>query len=238
MTFRGLRYMSSPCSQPTTLTPLASSTTARSNRSFVASHSLSPPFPLFFFFLSAMARLELPASLLLLTPACNDRTPAGADEASESLAFANVDTFEAVHTSSGDLKDVRYSIDVSELLHEGNTEVYRGTLSVDGRRHRNANVVCKLARGKSSVETLHREADLYRGTLAPLQGRYIPTYVGLFGREAEGGETACLVLTYEGVVMQQSLYTSTIDFRCVLNSISHLIVPARTPGFPLPGRRP
>ncbi|KAM5539891.1 hypothetical protein V8D89_006394 [Ganoderma adspersum] len=167
-----------------------------------------------------MARLELPASLLLLAPASDDKTSAGAEEDPESSGFTTVDSFEAIHTPPGDLKDARYSIDVSDLLHEGTTKVYRGTLSVDGRRHRNADVICKLARGKTSVEALHREADLYRGRLAPLQGRCVPTFLGLFGRETEGEERACLVVTYEGAVMQQSLYTSTIDFRKkVVNAI-------------------
>ena len=172
-----------------------------------------------------MARLELPASLLLLAPAGDDKTPAGAEEGSEPLGFSTVDSFEAIHTPPGDLKDARYSIDVSDLLHEGNSKVYRGTLSVDGRRHRNADVVCKLARGKTSVEALHREADLYRGRLAPLQGRCVPTFIGLFRGEKGNEERACLVLTYEGAVMQQSLYTSTIDFRCVPSTYFCLILP-------------
>ena len=184
-----------------------------------------------------MARLELPASLLLLAPARDDRTSAPAEEGSDPLGFTTVDNIEAIHAPPGDLNDARYSIDVSEVLHEGNTRVYRGTLSVDGHRHRTSDVICKLARGRGSVEALHREADLYRGRLAPLQGRYVPTFVGLFGGETESGETACLVLTYEGTMMQQSLYTSTIDFRCVSGRGCHPVL-ARTPLFPLPGKRP
>ncbi|TBU26647.1 hypothetical protein BD311DRAFT_725811 [Dichomitus squalens] len=156
-----------------------------------------------------MARIECPASLVLHTPACDDRTPADDDVPDVST----LDAFEAVYTPCGD--GARYSVETSQLLHEGSTRVYRGTLTVDGRRPTHSEVVCKLGRRQA----LHREADLYRGKLAPLQGRYVPTFVGLFdgatAAEAEAGDDgmSCLVLTYEGDRMQESLYTRRFFFR-------------------------
>ena len=165
-----------------------------------------------------MARLPARPTLLLLTPAC-DSSPAADDGADpDSLEFTAVDALQAVQVESEDAS--RYSVDVSALLHTGETgcRVFRGALSIDGCRH--SEVVCKMGQGPRLVERIRKEAELYRSELKPLQGRYVPTFVGLFEGNMEGGETACLVLTYEGEPMQLSLYTSGIDFRCVLTSLS------------------
>ncbi|KAI0701267.1 hypothetical protein C8T65DRAFT_579743 [Cerioporus squamosus] len=153
-----------------------------------------------------------PASLLLLTSA----NVAGAfPDDDGAVDFTNVDTLQAVQVrpeSSSNLKGgAQYSVDVSHLLHEGHTRVCQGTLSVDG--HRQGEVVCKIGCGSQVVERLRKEAGLYQGKLASLQGRHVPTFVGLFAGETEEGETACLVLTHEGARMQQSLHISGIDLR-------------------------
>ena len=73
--------------------------------------------------------------------------------------------------------------------------------------------MCKIGSGPQVVARLRKEADLYQGKLTALQGRYIPTFVGLFEGETEEGDTACLVLAHEGERMQQSLHISSIDLR-------------------------
>lgn len=151
--------------------------------------------------------MERSASLLLLAPACLDGSFPGPEGLFD---FTNVDSFQAVHVRAED--SAQYSVDVSQLLHDGpSTRVCKGTLSVDGQRC--SEVVCKLAHGSQQIARLRTEADLYRTKLAPLQGRYVPTFFGLFEGEAQEGETACLVLSYEGEQMQQSLYIASIDFR-------------------------
>ncbi|RDX50542.1 hypothetical protein OH76DRAFT_1402601 [Lentinus brumalis] len=149
-------------------------------------------------------------ALLLLTPA----NAAGAfPDDDGAVDFTHVDTLQAVRVrpEASSKGGAQYSVDVSHLLHEGRARVCQGTLSVDG--HRQGEVVCKIGCGSQVVERIRKEADLYRGKLAPLQGRYVPTFVGLFEGETEDGETACLVLTHEGERMQQSLYISGIDLR-------------------------
>ncbi|RPD82739.1 hypothetical protein L226DRAFT_36200 [Lentinus tigrinus ALCF2SS1-7] len=151
-----------------------------------------------------------PASLLLLTPA----NVAGAFPVDDgAVDFTHVDTLQAVHVRPEcKLKGgAQYSVDVTHLLHEGHTRVCQGTLSVDG--HRQGEVVCKIGWGSQVIERLRKEAGLYRGKLASLQGRYVPTFIGLFEGETEEGVTACLVLTHEGERMQQSLHISGIDLR-------------------------
>lgn len=146
-------------------------------------------------------------SLLLLTPACVDGSVPDVDH----FDFTNVDALPAVQVRLEAGSGAQYSIDVTRHLHEGSTRVCQGTLSLDGQRH--SEVICKIGHSRQAAERLHKEANLYQGKLASLQGLYIPIFVGLFEGETEDGETACLVLTYEGERMQQSLYTSGIDFR-------------------------
>ena len=169
--------------------------------------------------LESSSRMARP-TLLLLTPAAapadveddvNVCVDGSATDAGSSDLTA-VDSLEAAHVPVPECGE-RYSVDVTALLHEGTSRVFRGTLFVDGSRH--SEVVCKIAHMPEGVERIRKEAGLYRGQLAPLQGLYVPTYVGLFEGTMEGNETACLVLSYEGEAMQTSLYTSGIDFRYV-----------------------
>ena len=98
-----------------------------------------------------------------------------------AVDFTHVDTLRAVQVrpESNSLKGgAKHSVDVSHLLHDGHTRVCRGTLSVDG--YRQGEVVCKIGSGPQVVARLRKEADLYQGKLAALQGRYVPTFVGLF----------------------------------------------------------
>ncbi|KAI0756157.1 hypothetical protein C8Q80DRAFT_1215223 [Daedaleopsis nitida] len=146
------------------------------------------------------------ASLLLLTPASVDGSKPSDDDCFD---FTSVDALQAVGARPED--GAHYSVDVTHLLHAAENIVYKGTLSLDGRRH--SEVVCKIGRGRQLMERLRKEADQYRDKLADLQGRYVPTFVGLFEGEMEEGETGCLVLSYEGERMHESLYTSGVDFR-------------------------
>ena len=145
------------------------------------------------------------ASLLLLKPAVVE----GSVPDDDRVDLTTVDSLDAVQVrlEAGAL----YWVDITRHLHEGSTRVCQGTLSLDGRRH--SEVVCKIGYGRNAAERLRKEADLYQGKLAPLQGRCVATFVGLFEGETEEGETTCLVLTYEGECMQQSLFTAGIDFR-------------------------
>ena len=152
-----------------------------------------------------------PASLLLLTPA---NVAGDFPDDDGAVDFTHVDTLQAVQVrpESNSLKGgAQHSVDVSHLLHDGHTRVCRGTLSVDG--YRQGEVVCKIGSGPRVIARLRKEADLYQGKLTALQGRYIPTFVGLFEGETEEGDTTCLVLTHEGERMQQSLHISSIDLR-------------------------
>ena len=154
---------------------------------------------------ASMATPARPASLLLITPAC---VP-GSFPADGSFDFTRVDTLQAVRVPDQD--SAHYSVDISQVLSEGKTRVCRGTLSVDGCRQ--SDVVCKIGHGRQLVDRLRKEADLYQGRLASLQGQYVPTFIGCFEGTTEAGETACLVLTYEGDCMEQSLYISCIELR-------------------------
>ncbi|KAI0321614.1 hypothetical protein OF83DRAFT_1098863 [Amylostereum chailletii] len=76
-------------------------------------------------------------------------------------------------------------------------EIYRGTVTGGGLDDKD--VVCKLVYGSHDVQSLAREARIYRSKLQQLQGGVVPRCHGYFeGVTPQKGLTACLVLEHAG----------------------------------------
>lgn len=82
----------------------------------------------------------------------------------------------------------------TELIAEGNSRVFRGTLSGDGVEE--IKVVCKLSVAPSlQVERRYQhEASVYENELHELQGRYIPKFYGLYTGTLRSSPAMCLLL--------------------------------------------
>ncbi|KAK0463979.1 uncharacterized protein EV420DRAFT_1117954 [Desarmillaria tabescens] len=102
---------------------------------------------------------------------------------SPSIAEMTRSTAELAFTSTlNSAPDLR--IDVDSLAYMGpHSIVYRANLA-------GLNVVLKFSTNEQSFEDLTREADVYQGPLAPVQGSLIPRFHGYYKNERQG----CLIL--------------------------------------------
>lgn len=107
------------------------------------------------------------------------------------------------------------------ILHDGHSKVLRGTLSGGEAYIGLTDVVCKWVVLDAGVERLRQEAELYATKLAPLQGVYIPKFLGFFSASVPGigGEmlpAACMLLEYCGKPIQGWLSHQPMELRCVV----------------------
>lgn len=121
---------------------------------------------------------------------------------STSLPSSDVGPLEAVFhlntsTPPSDTRiypDSKMNFYATQLIAEGNSRVFRGTLSGDDVEV--VKVVCKLAVAPSQrlESRYHREASVYENHLHELQGRYIPKFYGLYTGTLRSNPALCLLL--------------------------------------------
>ncbi|KAJ3537305.1 hypothetical protein NM688_g6712 [Phlebia brevispora] len=90
----------------------------------------------------------------------------------------------------------------SDLVHEGTSKVYKGTLVNGGDTP--LRVVCKLIQEspKSNPAWLDHEAAVYENKLADLQGICVPRFYGLFTGTIADKPASCIILEDCGVALQ------------------------------------
>ncbi|GBE89759.1 hypothetical protein SCP_1700840 [Sparassis crispa] len=107
-------------------------------------------------------------------------------------------------------------------IHEGKrlSVVYRATAHATSPELASQDVVCKVAYGRRSRDSLHHEARIY-DKLRALQGRVIPRCLGLYEGELEDGLAACLLLEYCGAELVKILCFRARE-RQVLDSLQEI----------------
>ena len=96
-----------------------------------------------------------------------------------------------------------------------NSTVLRGSISCAGYYDGPENVALKVV-WDEDIDSLRYEAELYKTSLAPLQGTVVPKFVGFYVGESESGTSlGCLVLEYCGSPLKETLRCQPMEFRCV-----------------------
>lgn len=63
-------------------------------------------------------------------------------------------------------------------------------------REPHACAILKMARDAREIDYLEKEASLYENELAPLQGKYVPEYFGMYYGTVLGSPAACMLLEF------------------------------------------
>lgn len=97
--------------------------------------------------------------------------------------------------------------------------VLQGTLQQPRSFSDSSDVALKFAMREDLIGDLVREAKMYTGPLAPLQGSTCPRYYGLYvGSVDDGLSIGCLLLEYWGQVLQMPFPFLSLELRCVPTS--------------------
>lgn len=113
----------------------------------------------------------------------------------------------------------------NELIHDGNSRVFRGKFKemVAGRMARR--VVCKIVvDSHQAINRLKSEAELYENNLKTMQGDYIARFYGFFTGTVAGDPAACILLEDCGVLLSKHPVFYDIEFRQVCSIRSDGIV--------------
>ncbi|KAJ3559733.1 hypothetical protein NM688_g149 [Phlebia brevispora] len=102
----------------------------------------------------------------------------------------------------------------TELLHNGRSLVFKGTLS-SGRK-KQLNVVCKMIRDTETdnrAKYLVREATAYSKNLEELQGICVPKFYGLYVGDIYEEPASCIILEDCGVPLKEQFTEYSLELR-------------------------